>query len=45
MLLLIVLPFEGEDRLGAAGADMTIVKLQVDDHDPVPQALIPRTRQ
>jgi hypothetical protein len=41
---LTVLPLEGEDRLGAPGADR-IVTLQVEDHGPFPHSLEARTRQ
>jgi hypothetical protein len=40
---LTVLPLEGEDRLGVPGVDR-IVTLQVDDHEPSPQALEACTR-
>jgi len=41
---LIVLPFKGEDKLGAGGVDR-MVKLQVEDQLPSPQTLMARTRQ
>jgi len=41
----VLLPFEGKDREGGdEGADR-IVKLQEDDHEPVPQELDACTRQ
>jgi len=41
---LIVLPLEGEDRLGALGVGR-IVTVQTDDHGPSPQELEARTCQ
>jgi hypothetical protein len=41
----VLLPFEGEDREGAEEGAVRMVKLQVDDHEPVPQELDACTRQ
>jgi hypothetical protein len=40
----VVLPFEGETRLGTPGVERTVT-LQTDDHELSPQALDARTRQ
>ena len=41
----VLLPFEGEDREGGEEGADRIVKLQEDDHEPVPQELDACTRQ
>ena len=40
----VLLPFDGEDGDGAEGVDK-MVKLRVEDHEPLPQELEARTRQ